>query len=304
MQRKKVLSWALLPLMLMTGCGSSSNSNAAESSVNMPEEPQEKSIVTLGDSISFGYGLENPEEERYSVLLKEKLEERDDITWNDYNYAISGDTSSDLLHRLQNGRAVRLPSADIIVIYIGANNILGVYTDYLKGIADEHQLDPETVTDEDIDALQKDIEERLQDKEALLQELDGQVEENLNQLELDMESIYNWIRERNENAEIYVLNIYNPYTDAVKSDLTEDAEFRTYAQERIDRANEILDAFTAAHSELIPVDIAGAFAACDPIPVIGMVEASYEENQAEGLDPHPNAEGQKLIAETLYDAMK
>ena len=135
-----------------------------------------------------------------------------------------------------------------------------------------------------------------------------------------MEEIYNWIRERNDTADIYVLNIYNPYRGVESSGMpgmTED--FGTYAQTQIDRANAILTAFTDKHSDLIPVDIAAAFANCDPIPIAGKMTAELPQDseaadpaetsdiaiprEMDYIDPHPNEEGQKLIADTILSQM-
>ena len=75
--------------VLLTGCGA--EKNASESSETSSAIPEEKSLVTLGDSISYGYGLEDVTTERYSAILKDRLESRDNIKWNDYNYAVFGD---------------------------------------------------------------------------------------------------------------------------------------------------------------------------------------------------------------------
>ena len=306
----KYLRYAAIALsaMLLTGCASAS-SNPDESSAESAAIPEEKSLVTLGDSISFGYGLEDPSTERYSALLKEKLDSRDDIVWNDYNYAVSGDKSGDLIRKLNNGRALHAPSADTIILYIGANNLLGAYSDYFMEVAAENGVDIEdftSITDEDVEELQSKIEDEMQDPEKVMQEVQSRIDSNLVQLETDLETIYQWIRERNPEADVYVLNIYNPYTEGIESEMMPtDVDFAEYAQSQIDRANAIISDLTEKHSELIAVDIASAFAACDPIPVIG--DANAEEangDEFEMYDPHPNAEGQRIIAEAVWAEME
>ena len=314
MNKRYRFAAGLLCTLLLTGCGAGASQDASESAAESSAAAVEKSLVTLGDSISFGYGLDDPSTERYSVLLKEKLDSRDKITWNDYNYAVSGDDSGDLIRKLNNGRALHAPSADTIILYIGANNLLGAYSDYIMDMAEENGVnidDFTSITDEDIEKLQAKMEAEMQDPEAVMQAVQSRIDDNLVQLESDLETIYQWIRERNPEADVYVLNIYNPYTEDIESEmLPTDIDFAEYAQSQIDRANSIISDLTAKHDDLIPVDIASAFAACDPVPVIGKTAEdsasadSASDDAFEMYDPHPNAEGQRIIADAVWAEME
>ena len=71
----------LTAALLLTGCGAAKTPDS-ESSSESAVQSVEKTLVTLGDSISFGYGLDDVTTERYSALLKNQLESRDKITWN------------------------------------------------------------------------------------------------------------------------------------------------------------------------------------------------------------------------------
>ena len=313
--------------LMLTGCTAAQTKpeepeSIAETTAAVTEAPaetepvsvEERSLVTLGDSIAFGYGMEDPDTQRYSAIVSMALSERDGITWHDYNYALNGDDSSDLLWRLQKGRAKFLPSSDKIIINIGSNNLLGVYEDYVREQIDydEDDIDLESLTEEQIAEMQKQVEDALSDEEAVRQELETRIDENLTQLESDLEEIYKWIRGVNEDAEIYVLNIYNPYRDAETGALPGGEEDPgTYAQTQIDRANAIIAAFTSQHVDLIAVDIATAFDACTTLPIAGKVEtelpAATDPDSPfadyEYLDPHPNEAGQKLIADTILGYM-
>ncbi|MBP0974550.1 MAG: hypothetical protein J6Z40_01495 [Oscillospiraceae bacterium] len=299
----------MISACLLTGCGSTAQNSGTESAEHMSSIPEEKSLVTLGDSISFGYGMEDVTTQRYSAYLAEKLHSRDKLKWNDYNYAVSGDNSSDLIRKLNNGRALHAPSADAIILYIGANNLLGAYGDYIIEKAEEKGIDvshPESLTDEELEDIQKQFEDEMQDTDAVKEAVQKKIDENLAQLDADLETIYQWIRERNDKADVYVLNIYNPYPKGLASDLIpENTDLAGYAQSQIDRANEIIADLTAKHDDLIPVDIAAAFAACDPLPVIGTANAETTDGDAfEYYDPHPNAEGQKIIADAVWKVME
>lgn len=310
MKTQKWLAAMSAVTLLLSGCGAGNagdtDISASEAVADVPEAPTAYNLVTLGDSISYGYGLEDPDSQRYSVLLAQALEARDDAIWNDYNYALSGDDSSDLLNNLKNGRAMRLPSANIIILYIGANNLLGVYADYVREKAEAYEIDPETVTQEELAEIEEQLEAEMQDQEQIQQIFQEKIDSNLIRLESDLEETYQWIRERNSEAQIYVLNVYNPYTEDTESGMfVTDVPFYEYADAQIGRVNAILSALTETHEELIYVDIAAAFAACDIPPVIGATSIDITEgSMTDYYDPHPNAEGQQLIAETIYASME
>lgn len=308
MKNNRIFALLSAAMLLLTGCAGNTEESASQAE-NTPAEtavPVEKKLSTLGDSISYGLGMEDIDTQRYSAILKDHLEARDGVTWLDYNYALSGDDSSDLLHNLQNGRAMRLPSSDIIVMCIGANNLLGVYTDYAMEKADEYNIDPANITEDDLAEIQEKFEAETADQEALQAEFQRRIDENLVRLESDLGGIYDWIRERNPDAPFYVLNVYNPYTPETDSGMMDDAAaFYDFAVSNLERLNTIIKDFTDTHSDLIFVDIAAAFAECDKPPVLGYT--TYDSGQAgemEYYDPHPNAEGQKLIAETVWKVME
>lgn len=327
MKRNRMIA-LICSSLLLTGCTAAQKPEVQDDipaetteavSAELPAETEpapveERFLVTLGDSIAFGYGMEDPDTERYSALVSMALSERDGINWHDYNYALSGDDSSDLLWRLQKGRAKYLPSSDKIIINIGSNNLLGVYEDYVRDQVDfdEEDIDLESLTDEQIAEMQKQVEDAFADEEAVRQELETRIDENLELLASDLEEIYTWIRNVNEDAEVYVLNIYNPYRGNEELTLPGNPEdAAAYAQEQIDRANTILSEFTAKHPDLIPVDVAAAFASCDPLPIVGKTDAALPEEVSpdspladlEYVDPHPNEAGQKLIADTILAKM-
>ena len=312
---RKHMPLLLCVALLLTGCSASkpaSGNSAADSGKEKQETtteittttappPTEHVLVTLGDSISAGYGLADAPTQRYSALLAGKLTDRDGIEWQDCNYAVSGDDSKDLIKRLQNGKALRLPSADAIVICIGGNNLLGPYENYLMNAAGAMQLSPDGLTSDLIGELTGVLEKNRQAAEKLKTDL----EEGFTNLENDIVAVYDWIRERNADAPIYLLNVYNPYGGVkLENPIDTEQSFGNYSSDLMGRLNGILSDFAAQHSDVIPVDIASAFAARDPIPIIGNInDYSVTSGTLINVDPHPNPEGQRLIAETVWKAM-
>lgn len=93
-----------------------------------------RTIVFLGDSITAGYGLENPAAEAYPALVGDKL----GTGWRVINAGISGDTTAGGLRRID--WILRQP-VDVLVIALGGNDGLrGVDPDVtrrnLQGIID------------------------------------------------------------------------------------------------------------------------------------------------------------------------
>lgn len=309
--KKKLTAMVLAAGMLLTGCADKTESSVQESSaaettaVTTTTEPESnrKRMVILGDSISAGYGLDDTDSERYGVLLREKLnKDAGAMLWEENNYAISGDDSSDLLYRLEVGRAVRLPSADIIIICIGANNMLGAYTDYAQELLGDRDIESlAEMDDSELDALEQELIEQVENDTEAEAKLEAAIDKGLEQLKTDLEKIYTYIRERNETADIYVMNVYNPYEGMTDPLPMLEQPAGDFAQEKIDRCNAILADWEQAHPDLHAVDLAAAFSRWNPKPIIG--NAGTEGTGEAYLDPHPNAEGHKKIADLLYNSI-
>lgn len=75
-------------------------------------------IVFLGDSLTAGYGLENPLAEAYPALIQEKLQAAG-LPHRVVNAGISGDTTAGGLRRLN--WILRQP-VDVLVIALGGND--------------------------------------------------------------------------------------------------------------------------------------------------------------------------------------
>lgn len=83
-----------------------------------------RTIVFFGDSLTAGYGLENPGADAYPALIQHKIEEAK-LDWRTVNAGLSGETTSGGLRRVD--WILRQP-VDIFVLALGAN-------DGLRGIA-------------------------------------------------------------------------------------------------------------------------------------------------------------------------
>lgn len=134
-------------------------------------------LVTLGDSLTEGIG-DSANRGGYVPLAAEALRENENIRRvSTRNHGVSGDTTNDLLHLLEEDEEVQisLSQGNIVSITIGANDLVGRFR-------------------------QVGLDGELEDFEASLSDF----EDNLNQ-------IISEIRSHNEEATIYLFGIYNPY---------------------------------------------------------------------------------------------
>lgn len=77
-----------------------------------------KTVVFFGDSLTAGYGLENPGEQSYPALIQKKVTDAG-LGWRVVNAGLSGDTTAGGLRRVD--WILRQP-IDIFVLALGAND--------------------------------------------------------------------------------------------------------------------------------------------------------------------------------------
>jgi len=104
-----------------------------------------RGFITLGDSVSSGYGLtgylryRQPDEGTvgsHAFFLFEKLQSNDLVDWQ-RNLAVSGHTTGDLLELLHGLSATELEyfaHARVVTINIGGNNLLTPFFEYLTNL--------------------------------------------------------------------------------------------------------------------------------------------------------------------------
>ena len=86
--------------------------------------PAEKVLVFFGDSLTAGYGLDNPANEAYPALIQARLRAAG-LPWRVVNAGLSGETTAGGLRRID--WTLRTPP-DLFVLALGAN-------DGLRGIS-------------------------------------------------------------------------------------------------------------------------------------------------------------------------
>ncbi len=273
---KRLLCMISAAALVLTCCACNDSESSAESTAAPVIE--QKTLVTLGDSIAAGYGLENAEATRYSALLTQQLT-TESVTWRDCNYAVSGDTATQLVERLENGRAVRLPSADVITISIGANHMLqpfGAFYGRWLARADD-----------------------IASPDKAFAEMETEILAGLQEFETQLPLIYDHIRGCNTEGLIILQTVYNPFADTDVEIKLQDRSIAlaAYAEEQIMQCNAIITDFAQTHTDVMIADVHAAFADESTVPIIG----EKGTQQAYYIDPHPNAKGHEIIAEVIAD---
>lgn len=238
-------------------------------------------FCTFGDSIAYGYGLSDPMNQRFSALLAQTFGAKQEIS--EYNFGVNGDDSSDLVTLLTESCPDDLGGADLVVLSIGANNLLGVTAPYLSQISEGKvdELLPVVSSPEFNQAL-----------------LDG-----IARLEKDIPTIVSEIRKSAPDAEIVWMTVYNPFTGV---------KFET----KVGEMPYVFDLGTFTESYLLSLNakitekagqlgytVADVYTAFKESTAKNVNVTVAEDGRVTDIDPHPNADGHALIAQTLFETV-
>lgn len=228
-------------------------------------------LVALGDSLTEGVG-DSTNRGGYVPLVSESLREHEQINRvSTRNHGVAGDTTQDLLNLLQGDEQVQqsVSQSTTIAMTIGANDIVGTFR---------------TV------GLNSSLED---------------FEETLEQFEANLEEILSEIYSLNEDVDVFLFGLYNPYHYYF-------SEFEEL-QAVFDLWDETMEGYANENDQLHFVEIDSLFNPDD------MEVATGEE--VEDLDDisdveddthpylyeedlfHPNDAGFQLMADALYEAI-
>jgi acyl-CoA thioesterase-1 len=133
--------YLLLPfavtMLLITGCDNKKSSPTETVSVSTatPTASTQKSILFFGDSLTAGYGLDDPSADAYPAVVQNKIDSAK-LPYKVINAGVSGETSSGGQGRIS---WILKQKVDVFVLELGAN-------DGLRGI-------PVTATAENLQAI-------------------------------------------------------------------------------------------------------------------------------------------------------
>ena len=230
-------------------------------------------VVFFGDSIAAGYGLADEENERYSSLIAAKY------GCVVYNYAVSGDDGKDLLELLAEGSCEQLENATVIVLSIGANNVLKAayalvpYFESLQNGTAQGNLD--------------------------VTEVMSEVAQGIDRFKTELPQIIASLRAVNPDAQIIFQTVYNPYRDFTEFKVEQNGFTLSFAAVSASSVISLNDVIENGAEE-------NGYTVCEVYTPFKEYEGNLINALPDGsnVDPHPNKEGHKLLAELVADAVK
>lgn len=234
-----------------------------------------KNLLLLGDSITYGYNLDGgpASPDNYGMRLKQHLGIGDS---GFKNAAVNGHTSADLLALLPSlGKEVA--AADLIVVSIGGNDLLGILRDAVENISG-------TVGSFE-DLLKEIIEGEYVNKLIEYITLDA-ILSAIAEYTSNLSAIVSQIRSQNPDAEVIFLAQYNPISGV--------PELRA-----INPLTELAVTFLNETTRAV-LDERGATYLDVYTPFSGR---GGELTFISSADIHPNAEGHKLIYELISEQL-
>jgi len=215
-----------------------------------------KKYLALGDSITAGYRLDNPEEDSYASLFSKEYDL--ELT----NEAVSGDKSGALLEKLSN---YNIDDYDVITVCIGANDVLRDFVEKFEELSPLELLNFINTLDTN-------------------DEFNKKIDDNLVELDHNLEAIMNILKK--SHAQIYMMNIYNPY----KNNLFPALE--GIADKYMNKLNIIIEKYAKTVNF---IDLYTEFKNNDD-------KIINSQKLTTIYDPHPNKDGHIFIAKVLGES--
>ncbi|OIK12429.1 SGNH/GDSL hydrolase family protein [Bacillus sp. MUM 13] len=259
----KKFTCLLICLLLLSACSREAETPAAvngegqKNSLTLDKKedipasffPDPVQIVSIGDSLTEGVG-DSTDKGGYVPYLQRKLEKEPSITAvNIINHGVRGSRTDQLLKRLEQTETKRdIRKADSVVITIGGNDIMKVVRNHFSDLQMEQ-----------FEQARKGYEKRLG-------------------------KIISKVKEENQQAQIYLVGVYNPFSDY----LTSFKELDVISEDWNDSSRKVLQKFPDSHF----VEIEDIFS------------KQGEKLLFKDDNFHPNDRGYEKIASRIFQNME
>lgn len=268
MRRSKAIVSLLLALSMTLGFSALAETSA-------PAD-----LLVLGDSISTGYGLQNPSADSYGAKLAKALE-LPDGKYN--NLAVDGATSADLLALLkQPSTSSLLAGHNTVVISIGGNDLIGKFFALAR---EALGLGP-NASEAELQAAVADAEYAMIQIIAALIRNEDALAATADSFSVNLSDIVSAVKAANPSANVYIQTVYNPF-----GGIAELENILPSTDTIIRRMNAAVTNGAAA-GEYTVVDVYSAFQGNEQRYI-----------NIDSFDIHPNAAGHALIYQRIYQAM-
>jgi lysophospholipase L1-like esterase len=264
----------------MTKAGGSSALSSSVQTTNVSSTD-----LSLGDSIAYGMSA-TPGNDYVDLWYNhlQTISTYSQLSLN--NLAVSGDTSSNLLARLQTSQyTTAVSNAKIITLSIGGDNLLSPVIGAVCTAFGVNPVNNPNLTSDLAKAMANNPNKdmllaSLVNSPALIQTLQSGV----SQFSTDFPQIIGTLKTLSPQAKIYVLNLYNPFS-------TQDPLYKVF-DPLISGINQVLKTGAAAGYQV--ADVYTKFKATP-----GAVNFNLAQMQ---LDPHPTTVGHAAIYQAILDA--
>lgn len=254
--------------------------------------------LALGDSIAYGYGLDNKDTESYSAIVKNNY----NIEGSNFkNLGISGMTCEEFYSKIQEGSYTEaIQEADLITISIGSNELLHIVTDaasQLTGV-------PKTEANFEQKVKQAFANANLVEKATMLKgiydyftsnDTKQNIEDSIQKYQEFWKKSVEYIKSKNQDVTIVATQFYNPYY-GIK--ITDTYDLGSFVDQYIQRMNTILETESDSEGKYKIAKIYSLFNTNNPR--ITNVNISTSELS---VDPHPNKQGHEVISAKIIEAL-
>ncbi len=254
--------------------------------------------LALGDSITTGYGLSDPDTEGFAAKFAAAIEE-EGTTVTTVNAGVAGLTAETLVTALATGNYdAQIAAADVITITIGGNDLMAAFYECVAALYSS--ASGTSCTSVNVQTWLSDATTYYQEVATIVALLSSDtgaaaltaaISAAAQECVGNIESIIGLIRAANQDAVVLLANQYNPY--ASLGSVPAYAGISTLFATAVQGFNTLLSASgtVSANCEIVDLYSAGVSTNVDITTM--------------NLDFHPNAAGHTTIAsamKTVYDA--
>ena len=253
--------------------------------------------VALGDSIAYGYGLANRDNDSYASKVRQKY----NISQSNFqNLAVSGMTCAEYYEKIQEEEYTSaIENADLLTVSIGSNELLGLVTKAVSDVTGVPIDSPNFVQEAQNVFLSASMLEKIKMLTEIYntftsEEMKLQIEASINTYKDNWSKSIQYIKEINPDITIVATEFYNPYYEISLGSY----DLGGFVDENIQKMNEILHENSNSESEYKIAKIYDAFNTTNPR--LTNVNISMSDLN---VDPHPNVLGHEVICTKIMDAL-
>lgn len=231
-------------------------------------------MVALGDSISAGFMLDDVQNSFINKLRKR-------LDKNIVDYSETGDTTSDLLEKLENEDVISdLKKAEVISLNIGGNNVQGPFKEALFEAVEKYKGKPyeEVESELGLSDISK-IVDILTGENEINEKMVKDMNDNVNAFYDEFNKALEIIKQNSKNAKIILQTIYNPFYEIPGIDKMNDI-----AEEFINRMNKTIEE-KSNEKNISILDVNSVFKKYGAMSVTNILN----------IDTHPNISGHNII---------